>query len=58
MDEEEFDSAIFDLTNFLSYMSDPIREERKSLGVYVILYLIIFSIFGYLLYREFKKDLR
>ena len=57
MNEEEFDSAIFDLTNFLSYMADPIREERKSLGVYVILYLVIFSIFGYLLYREFKKDL-
>ena len=54
---EEFDLAMMDLTNFLSYMTDPIREERKSLGVYVILYLLVFSIFGYLLYREFKKDL-
>ena len=57
LSEEEFKIAMADLTNFLSYVSDPIKEERKSLGVYVILYLIIFSIFGYLLYREFKKDL-
>ena len=57
MTSNEFDLAMQDLTNFLSYMSDPIREERKTLGIYVILYLVVFSIFGYLLYREFKKDL-
>ena len=50
------DGFLCDLTNFLAYMADAIKSERESLGVYVILYLILFTIFSYLLYREFKKE--
>ena len=53
----EFDKNMKDLTNFLAYMTDPAKVERESIGVYVILYLFIFTILSYLLYREFKKDL-
>ena len=56
LDEEAFNENLRDLTNFLAYMADPIKSERESLGVYVILYLILFTIFSYLLYREFKKE--
>ena len=55
--QEQFNASMGDLTNFLSYVSDPIKEEREYLGKYVILYLIIFSVLSYLLYREFKKDI-
>tara|TARA_Y100001970_G_scaffold290274_1_gene423382 strand:- start:35579 stop:36394 length:816 start_codon:yes stop_codon:yes gene_type:complete len=54
---EQFDQSIKDLTNFLSYMTDPMKKERETIGVYVILYLIVFTVLSYLLYREFKKDL-
>ena len=57
MTEEEFKDSMKDLTNFLSYMSDPIKEERKYIGRFVILYLLIFTVLSYLLYREFKKDI-
>lgn len=53
----QFDENMRDLTNFLAYMTDPAKTERESIGVYVILYLFIFTILSYLLYREFKKDL-
>jgi len=56
LDEETFNENLKDLTNFLAYMADPIKSERESLGIYVILYLILFTIFSYLLYREFKKE--
>ena len=56
LDEESFNENLRDLTNFLAYMADPIKSERESLGVYVILYLILFTIFSYLLYREFNKE--
>ncbi len=55
--EEEFDQSMKDLTNFLAYMTDPTKIERETLGVYVLLYLFIFTILSYLLYIEFKKDL-
>jgi cytochrome c1 len=54
---EEFDRSMKDLTNFLAYMTDPMKKEREALGIYVLLYLFIFTILSYLLYIEFKKDL-
>ena len=54
---EEFDKSMKDLTNFLAYMTDPMKKERETIGVYVLLYLFIFTILSYLLYIEFKKDL-
>jgi cytochrome c1 len=57
LNPEEFDEAMLDLTNFLAYMTDPMKTERESIGTYTLLYLFIFSMLSYLLYREFKKDL-
>ena len=57
MNSEEFRGNMKDLTNFLAYMSDPIKEERKYIGKFVILYLLIFTVLSYLLYREFNKDI-
>ena len=57
MTPEEFDQAMLDLTNFLAYMTDPLKIERETIGTYVLLYLFIFTMLSYLLYREFKKDL-
>lgn len=53
---EEFDAAIYDLTNFLYYVGEPTRLERHRIGVYVILFLIILACFTYLLNREYWKD--
>jgi len=57
MSPEEFDQTMQDLTNFLAYMTDPLKVERETIGTYVLLYLFIFTMLSYLLYREFKKDL-
>jgi hypothetical protein len=58
LSEKEYDRYIADITNFLTYVSDPSAETRKQLGIYVILFLLIFTAFAYLVYREFKKDLK
>ena len=54
----EFDKVIYDLTNFLVYVADPSANERKRIGVYVLLFLLLFTSFAYLTYREFKKELK
>ena len=54
---EEFDQAIYDLSNFLYYVGEPNRLERQRLGIYVLLFLIILGTFTYLLNREFWKDI-
>ncbi len=56
MTSEEFDAAMYDLTNFLSYMGDPVKLERHRLGMFVLIFVAIFFIFAYLLNREYWKD--
>lgn len=57
MDEETFDRAIYDLVNFLEYVSEPIAETRKSMGIYVLLFILLLFVFTYLLNREYWKDI-
>lgn len=54
----EFDQMVYDIVNFLTYTADPGKVERHQLGMYVLLFLIIFTLFAYLLKREYWKDVR
>lgn len=56
MTPAEFNQSMYDLTNFLSYMGDPVKVERERLGVFVLIFIAIFFIFAYLLNREYWKD--
>jgi ubiquinol-cytochrome c reductase cytochrome c1 subunit len=52
----EFDRTVRDLVNFLAYMGDPIKHERKALGVKVLLFLLVLLVVAYLLKKEYWKD--
>ena len=56
MTTEEFDSAMRDLTAFLSYVGEPVQLERKRIGVYVLIFLAFFTIMAYLMKKEYWKD--
>ena len=56
MNEDEFDSSVRDLTNFMVYLAEPARMVRYKLGVYVLIFLAIFFVFAYLLKKEYWKD--
>tara|TARA_R110001583_G_scaffold43107_1_gene137031 strand:+ start:9177 stop:9887 length:711 start_codon:yes stop_codon:yes gene_type:complete len=53
---EEYDIVVRDLTNFLEYVGEPSKLERKSMGYWVLGYLFILFIFSYFLKKEFWKD--
>ena len=52
----EFDTMIFDLTNFLTYVAEPVRADRERIGWFVILFFVVFTALSYLLFREYQKD--
>ena len=58
MSENDFNKTMADLTNFLVYVSAPSARERQQLGVYVLLFLLLFTAFAFLLYIEYKKELK
>jgi len=56
MSKEQYDAAMRDLTNFLVYLGEPAKLERYRLGVFVILFLLVFGVAAYLLKKEYWKD--
>lgn len=54
---QEYDKVVYDLTNFLYYMAEPIRLKRESIGIYVLLFLAVFFVFTFLLGREYTREI-
>lgn len=52
----DYDKDMRDLTNFLVYLGEPVKLERYRIGVYVLLFLLVFFVFAYLLKKEYWKD--
>ncbi len=58
MTPQQFDRFVHDTVNFLDYVGDPQRVQRHRVGVWVILFLFVFTWLAWLLYREYWKDVR
>jgi len=56
--QAEFDDTVADLTAFLAYASDPSARTRVRLGVWVLLFLGVFTVFAWMLNREYWKDVK
>ncbi len=56
LSKEEFDLMIYDLTNFLVYVGEPIKATRERIGWYVVFFFLIFTAISVLLFREYQKD--
>jgi len=52
----EYDAMVADLVGFLVYISEPIANFRKELGVVVLIGLTILFVFAYALKREYWRD--
>lgn len=57
MNAHQFNQAMTDLVAFLDYVGEPNKLKRYRLGVWVLLFLSIFTILIYLLKREFWKNI-
>jgi len=58
MTAEEFDGFVRDTVTFLEYVAEPAKAQRKALGVWVVLFLLLFTTFAWFLYKEYWKDVK
>ncbi len=58
MDAEEYDAFVRDTTNFLAFVAEPIRQDRRKLGVWVLMFLIFFFILATQLKKQIWKDVK
>ena len=56
LSDEDFDAFVRDTANFLEYISEPIRSERRVLGTWVLMFLIFFYIVASMLKKQIWKD--
>ena len=51
-----FRRRVGNITNFLVYVANPDRLKAMALGIRVLAFLVLFTLFAYLLKREIWKD--
>jgi ubiquinol-cytochrome c reductase cytochrome c1 subunit len=54
----QYDEFVRDTVNFLQYASDPTQVVRQGLGIWVVLFLLLFTGIAFMLKNEYWKDVR
>jgi len=52
----EYDQVARDIATYLTYISEPVKLERQRMGVWVLLFLAVFTVLAYLMKKEWWKD--
>lgn len=55
---QEYDNAVADLVAYLEWMGEPAQNTRKRLGVWVLLFLGIFTLLAWRLNVSYWKDVK
>jgi ubiquinol-cytochrome c reductase cytochrome c1 subunit len=53
----QFDGFVRDTVNFLDYAGEPAQADRRSIGVWVVLFMLTFTWMAWLLKKEYWKDI-
>ena len=54
----EYNAFVGDLTNFMAYMAEPAKEQRRHLGVWALLFLGVLLVLAKKLKKEYWKDIK
>ena len=54
----QFDQSIGDLVSYLQWMGEPIQNTRVRIGVWVLLFLGVFTLFAWRLNAAYWKDVK
>ena len=58
LSQAAYDEAVADLVAYVTFMSDPSATARTRLGVWVLLFLGLFTVLAWWLNREYWKDVK
>lgn len=58
MTNQEYDRNVADLVNYLQWMGEPAQNTRVRIGVWVLLFLAVFTFFAWRLNAAYWKDVK
>lgn len=56
MSKNEYDEMVADLVNYIVFMGEPVRNDRKTIGMLVLLAFGLLFVLVYALKKEYWKD--
>lgn len=54
----EYDTAVADLVSYMNWMSEPVQNKRRQLGVWVLLFMGIFVVLAWRLNASYWKEVK
>ena len=58
LDEHAFNEAVGDLVAYLQWMGEPAQGKRAQIGVWVLLFLGVLTVFTWRLNASYWKDVK
>ena len=58
MTPREYDQAVAGLVGYLQWMGEPAQNQRVRVGVWVMMFLLAFTVIAWRLNAAFWKDIR
>lgn len=58
MSAESFNTAVADLVAYMTWMGDPVAKTRVRIGVWVLIFLAVFTVIAWRLNAAFWKDVK
>jgi ubiquinol-cytochrome c reductase cytochrome c1 subunit len=58
MDARAYDEAVADLVAFMQWMGEPVQKSRVQIGVWVLLFLALFTVIAWFLNAAYWKNIK
>ncbi len=58
LNPEEYNAFVADLTNYMAFMAEPAKSQRKSLGIWVLVFLGILLVLAKKIKAAYWKDIK
>jgi ubiquinol-cytochrome c reductase cytochrome c1 subunit len=58
LEARDYDDAVADLVAFMAWMGEPAAKTRVQIGVWVLLFLAMFTVIAWFLNRAYWKDIK
>ncbi len=58
MSAQQYDQTVADLVNYLQWMAEPVQNTRVRIGVWVLLFLGVLTLFAWRLNAAYWKDIK
>ena len=58
LDEHQYDESVADLVAYLQWVSEPAQDKRVQIGVWVLMFLGVLTVFAWRLNASYWKDVK